>query len=34
MDDDGYSNILLAGIAVIGALVVASMMTGCASTES
>lgn len=34
MDDDGYSNVLLAGIAVIGALVIVSMMTGCASTES
>lgn len=34
MDDNGYSNILLAGIAIVGALVISTMFTGCASTES
>ena len=34
MHDDHYSNILLAGIAILGAIIVSSMLTGCASTES
>ncbi len=33
-DDDHYSDILLAGIAILGAIIVSSLFTGCASTES
>lgn len=33
-DDNRFSNILLAGIALLGILVISTMVTGCASTES
>ena len=33
-DDNRFSNILLAGIALLGILVISTMVIGCASTES